>query len=114
MELENKAPSGEAAPSFEQQLTRLGEIVRALEARRRAAGRVPQAVRGGRGPRRACTKELDEAEQRVVKLRAGADGETVEEPFGEDGAMTYDERYQAYLCAAGAGAQGGFGSRARL
>ena len=31
----------------------------------------------------ACTKELDEAEQRVVKLRAGAGGEPVEEPFGE-------------------------------
>ena len=31
----------------------------------------------------ACTKELDEAEQKVVKLRKGPDGEPEELPFEE-------------------------------
>ena len=62
----------ENTPTFEQQLTRLGEIVRQLE-------------RGDAALVAACTRELDEAEQRIVKLRAGADGEPVEEPFEEAG-----------------------------
>ena len=33
----------------------------------------------------ACTKELDEAEQKVVKLRKGPDGEPEELPFEEAG-----------------------------
>ena len=33
----------------------------------------------------ACTKQLDEAEQKVVKLRKGPDGEPEELPFEEAG-----------------------------
>ena len=31
---------------------------------------------------RECTRQLDEAEQKVSLLTAGKDGEAVEEPFG--------------------------------
>ena len=58
----------DGAPSFEQQLARLGEIVRMLE-----RGDAPLADSLGL---------LDEAEQRVVKLREGPAG-PVEEPFEE-------------------------------
>ena len=33
----------------------------------------------------ACTKELDEAELKVVRLMKGADGEPVELPFEAEG-----------------------------
>ena len=80
--MENKT---ENAPSFEQQLTRLGDIVRQLE-----RGDAPLAeslglFEEGAALVASCTKKLDEAEQRIVKLRAGADGEPVEEPFEEAG-----------------------------
>ena len=32
----------------------------------------------------ACSKELDQAEQKVVKLMKGPDGAPVELPFGEE------------------------------
>ena len=32
----------------------------------------------------ACTKQLDQAEQQVVKLMKGADGAPVEQPFEEE------------------------------
>ena len=80
--MENKT---ENAPSFEQQLTRLGDIVRQLE-----RGDAPLAeslglFEEGAALVASCTKQLDEAEQRIVKLRAGADVEPVEEPFEEAG-----------------------------
>ena len=58
----------DGAPSFEQQLARLGEIVRMLE-----RGDAPLADSLGlfeEGAHLAaeCTRQLDEAEQRVVKL----------------------------------------------
>ena len=34
---------------------------------------------------RECTRQLDEAEQRVTLLTAGKDGEIVEEPFAGSG-----------------------------
>lgn len=84
---ESKAPAksrAKKAPSFEQQLTRLGEIVRALEAGDTTLADSLKLFEEGAALVAFCTKELDEAEQRVVKLRSGPDGETVEEPFGED------------------------------
>ena len=73
----------ENAPSFEQQLTRLGEIVRLLERGDEPLADSLGLFEEGAALVTKCTRELDEAEQRVVKLRAGADGESVEEPFGE-------------------------------
>ena len=72
--MENKA-------NFEQSLARLGEIVTQLE-----KGEVPLAeslalFEEGTALITACTKLLDEAEQKVVKLRKGADSSPEELPF---------------------------------
>lgn len=75
----------ENTPTFEQQLTRLGEIVRQLERGDAALADSLKLFEEGAALVAACTRELDEAEQRIVKLRAGANGEPVEEPFEEAG-----------------------------
>ncbi len=74
----------EGKMSFEQQLGRLGEIVRALEGGDAPLADSLKLFEEGAALVAECTKELDEAEQRVVKLRAGSGGEPAEEPFGED------------------------------
>ena len=78
--MENKT---ENTPSFEQQLTRLGDIVRQLERGDAPLADSLKLFEEGAALVAECTKQLDEAEQRVVKLRAGADGEPVEELFEE-------------------------------
>ena len=75
----------ENTPTFEQQLTRLGEIVRQLERGDAALADSLKLFEEGAALVAACTRELDEAEQRIVKLRAGADGEPAEEPCEEAG-----------------------------
>ena len=67
--------------TFEQQLQRLEEIVAALE-----KGDVPLAdslalFEEGTKLIGACSKQLDQAEQQVVKLMKGPDGAPVELPF---------------------------------
>lgn len=67
--------------SFEQNLTRLEEIVRLLE-----KGDAPLAeslglFEEGAGLVKDCATLLDEAEQRVVQLRKGPEGEPEELPF---------------------------------
>lgn len=69
--------------SFEQQLGRLEEIVAALE-----KGDVPLAeslslFEEGTKLIAGCSKQLDQAEQQVVKLMKGPDGAPVELPFTE-------------------------------
>ena len=69
--------------TFEQQLQRLEEIVAALE-----KGDAPLAdslalFEEGTKLIASCSKQLDEAEQQVVKLMKGADGAPVELPFAE-------------------------------
>ena len=69
--------------TFEQQLGRLEEIVAALE-----KGDVPLAdslalFAEGSKLIESCTKQLDQAEQQVVKLMKGPDGAPVEQPFTE-------------------------------
>ncbi len=80
--MDNKPENNE---TFEQQLTRLGEIVRMLERGDAPLADSLKLFEEGAHLVASCTKQLDEAEQRVVKLRAGADGESVEEPFEEAG-----------------------------
>ena len=68
--------------TFEQQLQRLEEIVAALE-----KGDVPLAdslalFEEGTKLAAACSRQLDQAEQQVVKLMKGPDGAPVETPFG--------------------------------
>ena len=69
--------------TFEQQLARLEEIVAAME-----KGDAPLAdslalFEEGTKLIAACSKQLDQAEQQVVKLMKGADGAPVELPFAE-------------------------------
>lgn len=73
----------ENTPTFEQQLTRLGEIVRQLERGDAALADSLKLFEEGAGLVTSCTRALDEAEQRVVKLRKGPDGEPQELPFEE-------------------------------
>ena len=69
--------------TFEQQLGRLEEIVATLE-----KGDVPLAeslalFEEGTKLIAGCSKQLDQAEQQVVKLMKGPDGAPVELPFTE-------------------------------
>ena len=70
-------------PTFEEQLTRLGDIVRTLESGEAGLADSLKLFEEGAALVSSCTKQLDEAEQTIVKLRAGSDGEPVEEPFEE-------------------------------
>ncbi len=72
------------AKSFEQKLSRLDEIVRHLE-----KGDLPLSdslalFEEGTGLLTACSKMLEEAEQKVVKLRKGADRQPEELPFEDE------------------------------
>ncbi|MBQ6799466.1 MAG: exodeoxyribonuclease VII small subunit [Oscillospiraceae bacterium] len=74
----------EQSKTFETSVKRLEEIVRLME-----RGDVPleQALslfEEGTGLIRSCTKQLDEAELKVVRLMKGPDGEPVELPFTEE------------------------------
>lgn len=69
--------------SFESSLERLGEIVRTLEKGDAPLADSLKLFEEGAGLVASCTKALDEAEQRVVKLRKGPDGEPQELPFEE-------------------------------
>ena len=70
--------------SFEQSLQRLDEIVRHLE-----KGDLPLSdslalFEEGTGLLTSCSKMLESAEQKVVKLRKGADRQPEELPFEEE------------------------------
>lgn len=67
--------------SFEENMTRLEEIVALLE--RGDAKLADSLALFEEGTKLAalCTSALDEAEQKVVKLQKGPDGEPVELPF---------------------------------
>ncbi len=69
--------------NFEGAMARLEEIVSLLE---RGDAPLEQAItlfEEGAKLLRECTRQLDEAEQKVTILTAGRDGEIVEEPFGD-------------------------------
>lgn len=70
--------------TFEESMTRLEAIVRAME-----QGNVPleeslKLFQEGTGLVRTCTELLDHAELEVVKLMKGPDGEPVEQEFVRD------------------------------
>ena len=71
--------------SFEESLARLGEVVRTLERGDSPLADSRKHFEEGTALIAACSKELDEAEQKVVKLRKGPDGEPEELPFEEAG-----------------------------
>ena len=71
--------------TFEEALSLLGEIVRTLERGDAPLADSLKLFEEGATLITACTKQLDEAEQKVVKLRKGPDGEPEELPFEEAG-----------------------------
>lgn len=71
-------------PTFEQSMTRLGEIVKALEKGDAPLNESLTLFEEGAGLVAACQKALDEAEQKVMKLKKGAGGEPEETPFSDD------------------------------
>ena len=67
--------------SFEQSMARLDEIVRHLEKGDMPLNDSLALFEEGTALIRSCEKKLDEAEQKVVKLRKGPDREPEELPF---------------------------------
>lgn len=70
--------------SFEQSLSRLDEIVRHLEKGDLPLNDSLSLYEEGTGLIKACSKMLDEAEQKVVKLKKGPDREPIELPFEDE------------------------------
>ena len=74
----------EKAKTFEQSMSRLGEIVTALEKGDAPLNQSLKLFEEGAALVSACQKQLDEAEQKVIKLRKGPDREPVELSFEDD------------------------------
>ena len=68
---------------FDEMLARLEEIVRLMEKGEATLEESLKLYEEGAGLLRLCTRQLDEAEQTVVRLRKGADGLPEELPFDE-------------------------------
>lgn len=69
--------------NFESSLKRLEEIVKSLEKGDAALDESLKLFEEGTALIASCGKMLDEAEQKVVKLRKGADGEPLELEFDD-------------------------------
>lgn len=67
--------------SFEENMLRLEQIVRAMERGDVALDESLKLFREGTALVESCGKLLDEAEMQVKKITAGADGAPVEEAF---------------------------------
>lgn len=70
--------------SFEQSMARLDEIVRHLEKGDMPLNDSLALFEEGTALIRSCEEQLDEAEQKVVKLRKGSDREPEELPFEDE------------------------------
>lgn len=70
--------------NFEQALSRLDEIVRHLEKGDLPLSESLTLYEEGMGLIKQCSKMLDEAEQKVVKLKKGPDREPIELPFEDE------------------------------
>lgn len=70
--------------SFEQSIGRLDEIVRHLESGDMPLSDSLSLFEEGTKLIAECTKMLDEAEQKVVKLKKGADRAPIELPFEDE------------------------------
>ncbi len=75
----------ESARSFEENMARLEEIVDLLEKGGAPLAESLSLFEEGTRLVSFCTGQLDEAEQKVVKLQKGPDGEPVELPFDAEG-----------------------------
>ena len=76
--------AGKKKMNFEQAMTRLDEIVTALERGEAPLDEAMILFEEGSRLMRECTQMLDQAEQKVTLLTAGADGMPQEEPFEEE------------------------------
>ena len=76
--------SGKKEKSFEENITRLEEIVSRLERGDVLLADSLALFEEGTKLVTACTGMLDEAEQKVVQLSKGPEGELVEVPFEEE------------------------------
>ncbi len=70
--------------SFEEALGRLDEIVRHLEKGDLPLSQSLELFEEGSGLLKNCSAMLDEAEQKVVKLKKGEDRQPVELPFEDE------------------------------
>ena len=68
--------------NFEGSMARMEEIVSLLEKGDAPLEQAMTLFEEGAKLLRECTKQLDEAEQKVTLLTAGKDGVVTEEPFG--------------------------------
>ena len=68
-------------PTFEEAMARIDEIVRALEKGEQPLDDALSLFEEGTELIKRCSKLLDDAEQRVVKLQKGPDGDPQELPF---------------------------------
>ena len=73
-----------AKPVFEDSLARLEEIVRHLEKGDMSLNDSLKFFEEGTKLLTSCSKMLDEAEQKVVKLKKGPDRAPVELPFEDE------------------------------
>ena len=76
--------SAKKEKSFEENITRLEEIVSLLE---RGDAQLKDSLalfEEGTGLVQTCSALLDQAEQKVVRLTKGPDGTPEEQPFGEE------------------------------
>jgi exodeoxyribonuclease VII small subunit len=69
--------------NFEASLKRLDEIVKSLEKGDAPLDESLKLFEEGTALIASCSKMLDAAEQKVVKLKKGTDGEPVELPFDD-------------------------------
>ena len=75
--------AGKKKPDFETAMARLEEIVTLLERGDAPLEKAMELFEEGAGLLRECTRQLDQAEQQVVKLMKGAEGKPEELPFEE-------------------------------
>ena len=73
-----------AAKTFEENITRLEEIVRQLERGDAKLSESMSLFEEGTKLLSSCQKMLDTAEQKVVKLSKGTDGKPEERPVEEE------------------------------
>ena len=76
--------AGKKKLDFEGSMARLEEIVSLLERGDAPLEKAMALFEEGAKLLRECTKQLDEAEQKVALLTAGESEEVMEEPFGDN------------------------------
>lgn len=70
--------------SFEQAMARLEDIVKTLEKGDASLEEALSLFEEGTALVKSCSKQLDAAEQKIVKLVKGADGSPIEAEFDTD------------------------------